>query len=151
MKGEEQLTLRLMDDITLPASPTSHELTPGWHRFGEPTSSIGPDLNRVPAGKASSTPAEVAGTEALIAPTGNLGTAPRLTLIATKSGATYPVTKYRIDHDRLSYISRDGIERSIGATEVDWKTTSQLNAERSSAVQSRPAQSPTKLELATVN
>src|ERR1019366_5358930 len=37
LKGEEQVTLRLMDDIVVPSS-TAAGLAPGWHSFGEPAS-----------------------------------------------------------------------------------------------------------------
>jgi hypothetical protein len=53
----------------------------------------------------------------------------RTKLIALKSDQVYEVTQYRIDSGNLNYVLTSGEKGSVGATEVDWRKTSQLNAE----------------------
>lgn len=116
LKGEEPLTVRLMDDIALPR--TALVPAPGWHYFGQP-SSLPPD-----------TPAP---TPPLASPESNASTetqGARVTRIALKSGGTFEVTHYRIDGGRFNYVLSDGQVGAVDAHDVDWRTTSRLNARR---------------------
>jgi len=60
----------------------------------------------------------------------------RVRLIALKSENVYAVTNYRINGGSLSYVLASGGTGSVDLTEVDWRTTSRLNAEPVSASQS---------------
>jgi hypothetical protein len=40
------------------------------------------------------------------------------------------VTNYRIDGGRFNYVLPDGRKDAVDAHDVDWRTTSQLNARR---------------------
>ena len=53
----------------------------------------------------------------------------RLKLIALKSNNVYAVMKYRIGSGSVSYVLASGASGSVDITEVDWRTTSRLNAE----------------------
>src|SRR5262249_37404444 len=52
------------------------------------------------------------------------------TLIATKQGTVYAVTQYRRDRDILSFVLINGGLGAIDLANLDWATTTQLNAER---------------------
>lgn len=122
LKGEEQLTLRLMEDVVLPR--TAIVLPPGWHFFGESSalSSVAPvpaaSTNQLPS--AQSKPPLEAHSE-------------RVTRIALTSNAVFDVTKYRIDGDHLNCVLPDGQESTVELRDVNWRKTSQLNAERGKA------------------
>ena len=144
LKGESQLTLRLMDDIVIPKSST---LEPGWHYFGEtrpkssskltPGSSHGIQPLKQPELTQSFEPAAEPATRTLPSvdnlPRQTVGPS-RVTLIALKSDQTYGVTRYRIDGARLNYVLEDGNEGAVNAQDVDWLKTSQLNSERTHGV-----------------
>ena len=56
---------------------------------------------------------------------------PALTLFALQAGTVYAVADYWRDEDRLGYVLANGKEGQVDLNELDWKTTTQLNAERS--------------------
>jgi hypothetical protein len=55
---------------------------------------------------------------------------PKLTLFALQAGTVYAVADYWRDEDRLAYVLANGKEGQVDLSELDWKTTTQLNAER---------------------
>jgi hypothetical protein len=126
MKGEEQVTLRLMDDIIVPGTSGP---TPGWHRFGEPTSQLSPNTDG-PFQNASFTTGRSSSPSAAARPS-------RVTLLAVGS-EVLSVSKYRIDNGMVNYLLSDGGQGSLPVGDVDWRTTSQLNAGHGAA----PAQNP---------
>ncbi len=129
-KGEEVLTLRLMDDVVVPkvaeARPTPAN---GWHYFDEP------------AGQYQGRPQAYNSPEMMYAPvsmsayagmptTPNPRTMPqpeRITLIALKSNDIFGVTSYRIENGLFDYVQLGGVAGSVDAAEVDWTRTSELN------------------------
>jgi hypothetical protein len=56
-----------------------------------------------------------------------------VTRIALTSGADFAVTTYRIDGDRLTYVLPDGQTGAVELHDVNWRKSSQLNAERRKA------------------
>jgi hypothetical protein len=121
LKGEEALTLRLMEDVVLPR--TAIVLPPGWHFFGESSS-----LTPAPASATSG--ARLASAQ----PGTSLeGQRERITRIALTSNVVLDVAKYRIDGDHLSCVLPDGQESTVDLRDVNWRGTSQLNAERGKA------------------
>jgi hypothetical protein len=130
LKGEERLTLRLMDDVIVPkmadAQPT---VDSGWHHFGEPrereqvyqqSQSHNFSLSQTSFTRPTQT---IPDSSAAVQPR-------RSTLIALKSGDVLEVYRYRIEESRLSYFLRDGTGASSDAANIDWTRTSQLNSER---------------------
>ena len=97
LKGEEALTLRLMEDIV---SESESPL--------EPEAPLEPEVPLEP---------ETA----------------RVTRIALTSNIAFDVKKYRIDGDRLNYVLPDGHAGAVEVRDVNWRKTSQLNAERGKA------------------
>jgi hypothetical protein len=124
LKGEEQLTLRLMEDVVLPR--TAIVLPPGWHFFGERSalSSVAP----VPAASASTAQSAPAQSKPPLE-----ARSERVTRIALTSNVVFDVTKYRIDGDHLNCVLPDGQESTVELRDVNWRKTSQLNAERGTA------------------
>jgi hypothetical protein len=122
LKGEEALTLRLMEDVVLPR--TALVPAPGWHYFGQ-SSSLSP---AAPAPGASGSRLASAESKAAVEPR-----EARVTRIALTSNADFDVTNYRIDGDQLNYMLPDGQTGAVGVHDVNWRKTSQLNAERGKA------------------
>jgi hypothetical protein len=124
LKGEEQLTLRLMEDVVLPR--TAIVLPPGWHFFGERSalSSVAP----VPAASTSTAQPTPAQSKPPLE-----ARSERVTRIALTSNVVFDVAKYRIDGDHLNCVLPDGQESTVELHDVNWRKTSQLNAERGTA------------------
>jgi len=122
LKGEEALTLRLMEDVVLPR--TALVPSPGWHYFGQ-SSSLSP---AAPVPGASGPRLASSESNAAVEPR-----AARVTRIALTSNADFEVTNYRIDGDQLNYVLPDGQTGAVGVHDVNWRKTSQLNAERGKA------------------
>jgi hypothetical protein len=157
LKGEEQITVRLMDDIDVPrasSSLRSYERPPSpstFHSqsFRKPTAFENADTSaravsniadnhdavatepELPIGNGA-TIADVpraARTSSIVS-----GQPARVRLIALKSENVYAVTNYRINGGSLSYVLTTGGKGSVDLTEVDWRATSRLNAEPVSGV-----------------
>jgi len=128
LKGEEALTLRVMEDVVLPR--TAIVLPPGWHFFGERSS-----LSATAPGLAAPG-ARLASPQSGQAPQAGAsfeGQGERVTRIALNSNVVFDVAKYRIDGDHLSCVLPDGEQNTVGLRDVNWRRTSQLNAERGKA------------------
>src|SRR5712664_1467277 len=162
LKGEEQITVRLMDDIDVPrqgASLRSYERPPApasYHSqsFRKPVSlknsekpaNDAPEISEIGYEATNTAPADAATTNASgtseapaqMVRTSSVvtGQPARVRLIALKSENVYAVTNYRINGGSLSYVLASGGTGSVDLTEVDWRTTSRLNAEPVSASQS---------------
>ncbi len=162
LKGEEQITVRLMDDIDVPrqgASLRSYERPPApasYHSqsFRKPVSlknsekpaNDAPDISEIGYEATNTAPADAGTTNASATSEGPAqmvrtssvatGQPARVRLIALKSENVHAVTNYRINGGSLSYVLASGGTGSVDLTEVDWRTTSRLNGEPVSASQS---------------
>ncbi len=124
LKGEELLTLRLMDDVVVPrAADVRPTLAPGWHMFGE--------SNEQPPQVRSNSYKSTPQSSAPVAPQAHPDTAPlqkqKTTLIALKSDQVLEVTRYRIEDGKLRYVLVAGATGSAAVSEVDWTKTSEIN------------------------
>ena len=143
LKGESQLTLRVMEDIVIPKSAM---LQPGWHYFGE-SSALQPSREATPASSKDANPVpQPAAAQPMQRPMPaaaraqtvsvsdaapeNPDASTRITFIALKSDQTYAVAHYRIDGKQVNYVLASGAAGAIGVSDVDWIKTSQLNAQR---------------------
>ena len=148
LKGEVQVTVRLMEDVILP-NPTAtvpraarQSAAQAFSVAKDPPLSL-PSIRYVPPGAPvrqngvaggllnASKPAvesDPAGGRELNLASERHSTA--LTLIALKSAAIYAATDYWLDSGRLFYVLPTGIEQSADLSDVDWKNTFQLNSER---------------------
>ncbi len=135
LKGESQITVRLMDDIEVPRTgaayhsydkPASYDRPPASYRrqsFVQPATSEKPAENIAEAAYVAPNAEATESTAATAAKP------VRLKMIALKSDSVYAVTKYRINGGSVSYVLPSGATGSVDVTEVDWRATSRLNAE----------------------
>ena len=183
LKGESQLTLRLMDDVQMPQ--VSQTFGPDWHFFGRPyndpsynptsynsdasntlyggaANSAGPRLavrrvrpahgeprlEEVPQVRyatyapsaAAANYAQVNTDPAVVATTlvstdsstdsRFVGTSPGVPVFVLKTGTVLAVGNYGYQDGRIRYELASGGGGVIGADEVDWTTTAQVNQQR---------------------
>lgn len=156
LKGEVRVTLRVMDDFTIPGSTT-----PGWRRFGEPTGFRGslaaPQQPRaINALAVTSAPAAYCGgavsSTSVAMSSDVLRTSPPavseplplsawpagVTLFVSYDGATFPASRYWRDQDQLVYFT-DGDRGTVALSMIDWAATAHLNAQRNVRVNLRNA------------
>ena len=150
LKGETQVTLRLMDDVEVPlaaaaARPAAAQSAASWPRpwrppaewSAMPATASRPIIRYLPP-SISGMPSEASGATLTAASATPLAEAViaterppvQLTLIALKGEAIYAATDYWIEGGRLFYVLRNGSEDAFDLNEVDWARTTQLNAER---------------------
>jgi hypothetical protein len=164
LKGEVAITLRLMEDVTVPQASAAASRAPGQPRAGSSTPATTPSIWYVPPGMSalrskvtgdSVKPAPASGTEprvldvegTRITSTSQRSVPPAaplnspqqrrpsgLTLIALKSEAIYAVTDYWLDNGQLNYVLSSGTDQSVDLGEIDWGKTLGLNAERGVAI-----------------
>jgi hypothetical protein len=125
LKGEEQFTLRLMDDVLVPATPLSRST----YR-GASSSNV---LPVPPASPAKISPIPDA--------TGTTTRVPQHVL-ALRNGTSYVVTGLLADGDQLSYRLSNGSLGRISLDDVDWTKTFQENAENGAALAMIPENAP---------
>jgi hypothetical protein len=153
LKGEEQITLRLMDDIEMPGRVIAARSPDKPPYAYEPRSSstvasfdsATPNKPRAftkhvigylpPIAPAMETQSDVAVSVLADSAPGESGSTseralPDLMFIALKSGTVFPVVGYRIDSVLLTFVRPSGLKGALELSNVDWAKTSQLNAER---------------------
>jgi hypothetical protein len=141
LKGEERLTLRLMDDIQLPEEPM-----PGWHFFGRSSSENLPVRNNAipssysaqrapvapaPAVAASVETQEPTGVASLRPPAGSAAAPPAAVtgnVVVLRDGTTFVATAVWLDGQQLSYKLANGSSGAASLNAVDWSKTMQSNA-----------------------
>jgi hypothetical protein len=158
LKGEEQISLRLMDDVMVPrhlAATDYYPNRPPYFDSSEPNlnhvpsydrvqpsssnvpSGFGPirPIERTPSAVSAATPASYFTASPAVATSAAPATTvaeqlgtPRLTMIALKSGDVQGVLSYRVDHGVLNYVLPSGMGGSVYVTDIDWRATTQLNA-----------------------
>jgi hypothetical protein len=141
LKGEVRVTLRVMDDITVPDTTSS-----GWHRFGERPSSYpvpGTQAERqfraMTAMSYAATPyVAVNNTAALVEPSPANAWPANVTLFALADGSVFPATQYWRDQGQLWYVS-DADKGTVALNSIDWSATTKINAARNVRVTLRNA------------
>ena len=157
LKGEEVLTLRLMEDVIVPRlaatswtdwrPPRPQASASTSSRLYTPSSYNGrPNLRRwmyAPPSYPAMTNAYRDGTYFLPSPQQAPPASPaevfqakasQLTLLALKNEMIYAVTQYWVDGDHLSYLRPSGASGDLSLDEVDWAKTTQINSERDVSV-----------------
>jgi hypothetical protein len=152
LKGESQLTLRLMDDVQIPQVASSKG--PDWHFFGRPemqqdnfyqqpyqgASSRGsaiPELSTRPVRVSSSeaptveqVPQVSYASYVTNVNTAQASVAPKIPVFVLKTGMVLEVANFTYQEGRISYELASGGNGVIGSDEIDWTTTTQLNSQR---------------------
>ena len=150
LKGETQITLRLMDDVEVPlaaaaarpAAAQSAALRPRPWRPPVEWSAMPATASRpiirylppsIPGMPSEASDATLTASSASPVAESVIATERppvQLTLIALKGEAICAATDYWIEGGRLFYVLRSGAEGALDLSEVDWDRTAQLNAER---------------------
>lgn len=116
LKGEEPLELRLMDDISVPATlaygPTKPDRPP-YASSAQPSALAGRSI------KAAKPAVEKTSGESLSS------AATVKLLLVLKSNQIFEVSKYRIDGDILMFEQPDGTRGGVDLGQVDWKKTTE--------------------------
>jgi hypothetical protein len=158
LKGEEPMTLRLMDDIEVPRMTSLRTPDRPPYAYRSQSSDRLPSLDHPPRQPLTQPADNVSGItylppslptladESGVAVTLLLHPSPaewnaatgrkplNLTLIALKSDTILAVASYRIDSDQMNYMRPSGLIGSVSVSEVDWRKTSQLNADRDASL-----------------
>lgn len=148
LKGETQVTLRLMDDVEVPLAAAALRPSPAqaaalrarpWRPPAEWSARtlngsrpiIRYELPSIPASQSEAIDTILTASSGTAAPESPLAATPaQLTLIALKSEAIYAATDYWIEGGRLLYVLRSGAEKAVDLDDVDWGRSAQLNSER---------------------
>ena len=122
LKGEESLELRLMDDISFPATLAYGPMKPDRPPYAsaQPSTFTGRSAN-------TAEPAvdkNIAGGESLP----GAGKLPiRCTILVLKSDETFTLTKYKRFGDVLVFEQLDGTKGAVDLDLVDWRKTAERN------------------------
>ena len=136
LKGEQVLTLRLMEDVSVPkfgAMYNSRDWRPPHaQNFAQP--SAFPSREVAPARSAAVNANYVVSVDpgfvkTTLGPESRLA-AKSLTLLALRNETIYAVTDYWLDGDRLDYLLPSGNHGVCALNELDLVRTTQLNSER---------------------
>jgi hypothetical protein len=148
LKGETVLSLRLMDDVQIPQ--LAQTFGPGWHFFGRPQNESFQDAQRSDAA-APARPqlavradrrAPLVATDpqisyaTYVSPkpasdlTAGVVTPPGMPVFVLNTGTVLAVSGYGYQDSRITYTLAAGGTGVINADEVDWSTTTRVNAQR---------------------
>lgn len=137
LKGEEQLTLRLMDDVAIPTRQLSSRSSLGmskdspYRNDATPSRYVAP---RVPAAAGSNTDLQLA-KAAPSSDASGTATSVKQTALVLRNGTSYVAAGLQIeDGYRLSYTLGDGSSGTVSLDDVDWTKTFQNNAENGAAL-----------------
>ena len=139
LKGETVLSLRLMDDVQIPQVAQTYG--PNWHFFGRPQAesyqgSVQDDNDLRPrlAVRNASSQAVAQGSYAMFVSEDTSAAVrslpPRTPVFVLKSGTVLAVGNYTYQDNRITYTLAGGGGGVIGSDEIDWSTTTQVNAKR---------------------
>ncbi len=140
LKGEQVLTLRLMEDVSVPkfgATYNSRDWRPPHaQNFAQP--SAFPSREIAPATSAAVNANYVVSVDpGFVKPSQTAQPGPEsrvasksLTLLALRNETIYAVTDYWLDGDRLDYLLPSGNRGICALNELDLVRTTQLNSER---------------------
>ena len=157
LKGETQVTLRLMDDVEVPlaaaasrsqaAQPVALRTRPWRPPADPPTRPVSAYLPiiryappSIPAMQNEANGTTLTASSTPLLPESVVVTErppAKLTLVVSKGEAIYAATDYWIEDGRLFYVLRSGSEGSFDLDDVDWGRTVQLNNERGITVSLR--------------
>ena len=144
LKGEEVLTLRLMEDVSIPKFAAIYNsrdwLPPHAQNFARPL----PQPAALPAREAAPATATASNAKYVVSVDpafvqASLGShakpetrvaAKSLTLLALRNETIYAVTDYWLDGDRLDYLLPSGTRGVCALNDLDLVRTTQLNSER---------------------
>ena len=144
LKGESVMTLRLMDDVQVPQVAQRTSLGSGWHYFTQPRnesydqSRLQQNTPRLAVRALTST----ADMELTVAPqasyasfvtnsaAANPGSSPGMPVFVLTTGMALSVSGYGYQDGRITYTLASGGSGVISTDDIDWATTTRVNAQR---------------------
>jgi hypothetical protein len=124
LKGEEPLELRLMDDISVPATLAYGPMKPDrppYAMYTKPSRSTGAQSSAMlPAADSNRAPMESVT---------NAADHKRLTMLALKSHQAFELAKYRVEGNVLTFEQVDGTKGAVDLDQVDWRKTSEMTSQ----------------------
>lgn len=144
LKGESVMTLRLMDDVQVPQVAQRTSLGSGWHYFTQPRnesydqSRLQQNTPRLAVRALTST----ADMELTVAPqasyasfvtnsaAANPGSSPGMPVFVLTTGMALSVSGYGYQDGRITYTLASGGSGVISTDDIDWTTTTRVNAQR---------------------
>jgi hypothetical protein len=154
LKGESALTLRLMDDVEIPQ--LAQTFGPGWHFFGQPqprnesfhdvygnavygntvsSNAQGTAIQPASAPRVLSAQPRVSyasyvsQASAVTVPAGFVSL-PGMPIFVLNTGTFLSVSAYGYQDNRISYTLASGGTGVITSDQIDWDSTTRLNAQR---------------------
>lgn len=149
LRGEEPITLRLMNDIEVPRAASASSDRPPYASqrpasnrsatLDPPSQLLARSANNPSSLRYSPPSVPALANESGIAYTllqqssgvdsNTLSERGPLTLFALKSDTIFAVASYRIDDGQIHYTRPSGLDGSVSVSDVDWRKTSHLNTE----------------------
>jgi len=149
LKGETALSLRLMDDVEIPQ--VGQTISPGWHFFGHvrnesfnvqgsvaqtqltvsQVASASDAISQAPQASYATYISRDTTPSSLASVAGsNMATLPGMPVLVLTSGTILSVSGYGYQDNRITYSLIGGGTGVISSDQVDWNSTTQLNAQR---------------------
>jgi hypothetical protein len=132
LKGETVLSMRLMDDVSIPQMAQSYG--PGWHFFNRMSATwedakaafARPQLTTRPSNDGQVSYANYVTPDA----SGGSLAAPGMPVFVLNSGTVLAVSGYGYQDQRITYTLVGGGSGVLSADDVDWSTTTRVNNKR---------------------
>src|SRR5271165_177467 len=137
LKGESQLTLRLMDDVEIPQ--VAQTFGPGWHFFGQwqnqsfqdaSASTERPQLTMRPSADPAPQATYASYVTRDVAMPSNIVSLPGMPVFVLTNGTVLSVSGYGYSDSRITYTLASGGSGVISSDDVDWSATTKLNTQR---------------------
>ncbi len=143
LKGETQLSLRLMDDVQIPQVAQTYG--PNWHFFthaqresydnarlndAAPQLAVRSASATVSQGSAQVSYASYVTTAAPLPKPQNIVSLPGMPVFVLNSGSVLAVSGYGYQDNRISYQLIGGGSGVVGSDEINWDATTRLNNQR---------------------
>ena len=125
LKGEESLELRLMDDISLPATLAYGSMKPDWPPYesqAQPSTFSGRSSSYTELAVDKTIP-----SRENLAPPADRQRLIHRTILVLKSNETFTMSKYRRDGDLLVFEELNGTRGAVDMDLVDWRKTTERN------------------------
>ncbi|MFZ0294562.1 MAG: hypothetical protein WAL52_13230 [Candidatus Sulfotelmatobacter sp.] len=144
LKGESVMTLRLMDDVQVPQVAQRTTLGPGWHYFTQPRNESydQSQLQRTAPQLAIRAVTSTHDLELTVAPQASYaslvtrstavdpGSSPGMPVFVLTTGMALSVSSYGYQDGRITYTLASGGSGVISTDDIDWTTTTRVNAQR---------------------
>jgi len=140
LKGESVLSLRLMDDVSIPQ--VAQTFGPGWHFFDRFRSSSYTDQSAILRPQLTTRPVMSASDSSVPQPTyatyvtrdvsavNVAAAAPGMPVFVLNSGTVLAVDGYGYSDSRITYSLVGGGTGMISTDDIDWGTTTRINNQR---------------------